>query len=105
MDAEKEATCVTVQLTGDLAQGLQTQLEYDTPKDGSWGRALGTVVGPTLRSGDRLSWIQGCQDLRIDITALPKNITVKLFRPAPMSRLTSWCALYFCDDNGGRPAC
>ena len=101
MDAEKEATCVTVQLTRDLAQGLQTQLEYDTRKDGSRGRALLTAVGPTLRTGDRLEWIQGCQDLRIDITALPENITVKLFRPAPTSRLTSWCALYFCDDYGG----
>ena len=103
MDAEKEATCVTVQLTRDLAQGLQTQLEYDTRKDGSKGRALLTTVGPTLRTGDRLEWIQGCQDLRIDITALPENITVKFFRPAPTSRLTSWCALYFCDDYGGGP--
>ena len=83
MDAEQEATCVTVQLTRGLAQGLQTQLEYDTREDGSKGRALLTTVGPTSRTGGRLEWIQGCQDLRIDITALPENIAVKFFQTRP----------------------
>ena len=104
MDAEKEATCVTVQLTRDLAQGLQTQLEYDTRKDGSRGRALLTAVGPTLRTGDRLEWIQGCQDLRIDITALPENITVFVQTRPNVSFDVLVCSV-FLRRLWGRPAC